>query len=234
MMKKLVMVIAVLFASGLLLVACNDNSSENANVNETNAEETGNNEQEVNNEDNINEGNNESDQDNAENESELDDEQNKEENEVQDNSQSDEEQDESDKGNLPAPIEINEQIQHPVGVTFTLEKITFEENHVSVDFNAQNHTGYGTHLASGGRARGSSLGGITLKDDTGYDYRYVADNDSDRIRLDDGEQVTGTISFAGRIQDDAKSLTLIFNPEASDEGSVSMPKFSFEDIEIKR
>ena len=232
MMKKLVMVITVLFASCLLLVACNGNSSENANDKETSAEETGNNEQKADNEDNSNEESNASDQDNPEEESELDDEQNEEENEEHDNDQSD--QGESDKGNLPETIEINEQIQNPVGVNFILEKITFEEDHITVDFNAQNHTGYITHLASGGRARGSNLGGITLEDDTGYVYRYVADNDSDRIRLDDGEQVTGTISFAGRIQDDAKSLTLIFNPEASDEGSASMPKFSFENIEIKR
>ena len=73
-----------------------------------------------------------------------------------------------------------------------------------------------------------------MEDDTGYDYRYVANDDSDRIELEEGEQVTGTISFAGRIQDDAKSLTLIFNPDAKGEGSVSGQKFLFEDIEIKR
>ncbi|QKY68547.1 hypothetical protein [Lentibacillus sp. CBA3610] len=128
---------------------------------------------------------------------------------------------------LPKTIEIGEQIQHEDGVTLTLEQISFEEDHITVDFNAENHSGFSEYLASGGRAKGSNLGGITLQDDTGYDYRYVADDDSDRIKLEDQEKVTGTVSFAGRIQDDAQSLTLIFNPDNVE------PQFNFEDIEIE-
>jgi hypothetical protein len=134
----------------------------------------------------------------------------------------------ANNNDLPETIEINEQIQHEEGVTLTLEQIAFEEDHITVDFNAENHSGFSKYLASGGRAKGSNLGGITLQDDTGYDYRYIADEDSDRIKLEDQERVNGTISFAGRIQDDAQSLTLIFNP-----GSVE-PQFNFEDIEIER
>ncbi|WP_130859432.1 hypothetical protein [Gracilibacillus phocaeensis] len=133
----------------------------------------------------------------------------------------------SNSNELPATIEINEQVQHEDGITLTLEQIAFEEDHITVDFNAENQSGFDQTLASAGRAKGSNLGGITLQDDTGYDYRYVADDDSDRIQLEDQEKVTGTISFAGRIQEDAQSLTLIFNPNNVE------PQFDFEDIEIE-
>lgn len=127
---------------------------------------------------------------------------------------------------LPEPIILNEQIQHPKGIVFVLEKITFKEDHIQVDFNAENHTGYIQHLASKGEAKGESLGGITLEDDTGFVYRYIA-KDNPRIKLEDREKVTGTVSFTGTIQDDAESITLIFNPDNQFE-------FAFENLKLVR
>lgn len=127
---------------------------------------------------------------------------------------------------LPEPIVLNEQIQHPKGMIFLLEQITFEEDHVLVDFTAENHTGYKQHLASAGEAKGANLGGVTLEDDTGFVYRYIAKNNA-RISIDDREKVTGTVSLTGRIQDDADSITLIFNPDREFE-------FAFDNLELVR
>lgn len=247
MKKKHVMLIAVLIASSLILFSCSD-KSEQANKNESNEEKTGDNEQEVNNEDS----NNDSNQDNGEeNESDLDNEQNDEETDSElndDQSSNDETNDDeatntdasdstssdvssNDNDGLPDTIKIDEEVQD-AGVTLTLEDITFKDNHIAVSFHASNTRGHGVKLAGEGRAEGDNLGGITLIDDTGYEYRYIADVGDHRIQLFDGEEVTGNISFAGKIQADAKSLTLVFNPDESD--SEEKPEFSFEDIEIKR
>src|SRR5699024_4008634 len=126
---------------------------------------------------------------------------------------------------LPKPIIINEQIQHEEGVIFVLEKITFKEDHILVDFNAENHSGVTQYLASGGKAVRTYLRGITLEDDNGFFYRYIAKDNAD-IKLKDREKVTGTVSFTGTIQEDAKSITLIFNPD-------SFLEFVFEDIELE-
>lgn len=202
-----------------VMVACGDQSDESQEDNDeaTSSEENG--------QDNEEEA---SDSDEAQNDGEVEaesnDEQNSNESADADNQAT---SDSSDNNELPATIEINEQVQHEDGITLTLEQIAFEEDHITVDFNAENLSGFSKTLASAGRAKGSNLGGVTLQDDTGYDYRYVADDDSDRIELEDQEKVTGTISFAGRIQDDAQSLTLIFNPNNVE------PQFDFEDIQIE-
>lgn len=135
---------------------------------------------------------------------------------------------------LPEAIEIDEQIQHPNGVIFTLERISFKDDHITVDFNAQNGYGHTVYLANEGRARSGKEGGITLRDDTDFIYRYVADEEA-RIKLSDNEEVSGTASFFGRIQDDAQSMTLIFNPNGKEkEKNTNRPKFVFENIKIER
>src|SRR5699024_10739352 len=131
---------------------------------------------------------------------------------------------------LPETIEINDETHTDTGVSLELESISFEEDHIAVDFNAENQSGFEVTLASLGRAEGDNLGGITLQDDTGYDYRYVAESEESFINLEDQEKVNATVRFVGTVQDDAKTLTLKFNPEVDNEIA---PKFSYEDIEIK-
>lgn len=132
--------------------------------------------------------------------------------------------------NLPEPIQINDKVQTDTGLIFEMEKITFENDHIAVHFNADNQSGFYKTLASQGRAEDNNLGGVTLQDDTGFDYRYVADSEEARIKLKDQEKVDGIIRFSGTIQNDAKTLTLKFNPE---EDTDSVPNFTYEDIEIK-
>ncbi|QKY69791.1 hypothetical protein [Lentibacillus sp. CBA3610] len=223
MNKRFFLLLFTLTLTMIIAVACSNTGEEN---DEQNNEEQPQTEEASNDTDGEEIQNDEGNGNNEENVSELDNEQNNEENNPNDDNQSNQDQEVSANQGLPEPLEMNEHVQHPEGVNFTLETITFEEDHISVDFNAENHTGYSQYLASKGRAQGDNLGGITLEDDTGYVYRYVADSDSDRIKFEDGEKVTGTVSFAGRIQDDAESLTLIFNPD-------NKLEFSFEDIEIK-
>lgn len=207
-------------------VACSSQSNgNNAQNNEEEPSQSNEVENEVN--DQSNEGT-ESNSDDVKNDDEMDPVSNETNDDNKQQSSSSDDSASANNNDLPETIEINEQIQHEEGVTLTLEQIAFEEDHITVDFNAENHSGFSKYLASGGRAKGSNLGGITLQDDTGYDYRYIADKESARIKLEDQERVNGTISFAGRIQDDAQSLTLIFNP-----GNVE-PQFNFEDIEIER
>lgn len=132
--------------------------------------------------------------------------------------------------NLPDTIEIYDVTHTDTGVSLELESISFEDDHIAVDFNAENQSGFEITLASLGSAIGDNLGGITLQDDTGHDYRYVAEAEESFINLEDQEKVNATIRFVGTIQDDAKTLTLKFNPEVD---NVVAPKFSYEDIEIK-
>lgn len=130
----------------------------------------------------------------------------------------------SNSNDLPEPIVLNERVEHEIGVIFELEKITFMEDHILVDFTAENHSGFNHHLAADGKAQGDSLGGVTLEDDTGFFYRYHA-GDNWTIHIEDREKVTATVSFTGRIKDDANTLTLKFNED-------NEPDFTFEDIEI--
>src|SRR5699024_10002406 len=144
---------------------------------------------------------------------------------TEEKSQQDSEQgEERAEGELPETIVLNEQSQHEKGMIFVLEEIRFEEDHIQVDFNAENHTGYSQVLASAGEAKGTNLGGITIQDDTGFEYRYIA-NDNARIEIDDREKISGTVSFTGTIQEDAQSITLIFNPDREFE-------FAFENLEL--
>ncbi|SHM74274.1 hypothetical protein [Gracilibacillus kekensis] len=227
MRKNSILLFLTLIFTVFIAVACSNQSSNNdAENNEVESNQS--NEDEVNNsEDSANESNSDDTQNDDGTDTANDDESSNDQTNDE-NEQSDSSNDSASSNNneLPETIVIDEQIQHEEGVTFTLEQINFKEDHITVDFNAENFTGYSQYLASAGRAKGQNLGGITLEDDTGFDYRYIADEDSDRIELEDQEKVTGTVSFAGRIQEDATSLTLIFNPDMS-------LKFSFEDIEIE-
>lgn len=232
-MPKRIFLLCLTFIFTLsVAVACSNQSNENdAQNNGEESAQSKEDENEVSNQDNDgNESNsNDAQNDDDETDSVLNDDQSSNDQTNDDNEQSSSSDDSAsaNDNNLPEIIEIDEQIQHEEGVTFTLEQIAFKEDHISVDFNAENHSGFSQYLASAGRAKSSDLGGITLQDDTGYDYRYVADEDTDRIQLEDQKKVTGTVSFAGRIQDDAKSLTLRFNPDNVE------PQFNFEDIEIE-
>lgn len=234
MYKRILMMVFTLILTMIIAVACSNSNNENdpANNEEDPAETEENNTNEEEDKSNQTDVNNEG---NKENESDLNDGSNNEENNQDDNDSSNQDQSASDDPDLPEPIVIDEQIQHPNGVVFTLEEITFEEDHIAVDFNAQNGAGYEVYLASEGRAEGGDLGGITLEDDTGFDYRYVAESGPDHIILEEKEEVTGTASFMGRIEDDATTLTLIFNPNGSEDDPEEYdPKFSFENIEIER
>ncbi|MFC0014188.1 MULTISPECIES: hypothetical protein [Allobacillus] len=227
MSKRFFLLCFMLIFTVTVAVACNSESDDEATNDQENSTQSSEDKNAQDSEES------ESDSDDTQNddstESELNDDQssNDTNDDVEKQSTTSDERASNDDKELPETIEINEQIQHEEGVTFTLEKISFKEDHITVDFNAENHSGFKQYLASGGRAKSSNLGGITLQDNTGYNYRYVADDDSDRIKLEDMEKVTATVSFAGRIQDDAQSLTLIFNPDNVE------PQFNFEDIEIE-
>lgn len=177
-------------------------------------------------------------QDNSENNSHVDDDEESdiqnENNETNDNND-EVNNEESELSNnkdvdLPETIEINDETHTDTGVSLELESISFEEDHIAVDFNAENQSGFEVTLASLGSAVGDNLGGITLQDDTGYDYRYVAESEESFINLEDQEKVNATVRFVGTVQDDAKTLTLKFNSEVDNEIA---PKFSYEDIEIQ-
>ena len=148
----------------------------------------------------------------------------------EESNQSNESESDNDK-DLPDTIEINDKTQTDTGVIFELEKISFEDDHIAVYFNAENQSGFKKTLANQGEAQNDNLGGITLQDDTGFDYRYVAEIGESRIEVKDQEKVDGIVRFAGKIQNDAETLTLKFNPD--EESTDSMPKFSYEDIEIE-
>src|SRR5690625_5237111 len=178
-------------------------------------------------------------QDNSENNSHVDD---NEENGIQnEDNETNDNNDESSNGesessndnniDLPDTIEINDETHTDTGVSLELESISFEDDHIAIDFNAENQSGYAVTLASLGSATGDNLGGITLQDDTGYNYRYVAESEESFINLEDQEKVNATVRFIGTVRDDAKTLTLKFNPDEIDNDIA--PKFSYEDIEIK-
>src|SRR5690625_5031379 len=177
-------------------------------------------------------------QDNSENNSLVDDNEENdiqnEDNETNDNNDESSNQ-ESESSNdsiidLPDTIKINDETHTDTGVSLELENISFEDDHIAVDFNAENRSGFKVTLASLGSAVGDNLGGITLQDDTGYDYRYVAESEESFITLEHQEKVNATVRFIGTVQADAKTLTLKFNPEVDNDIA---PKFSYEDIEIK-
>ncbi|WP_058309023.1 hypothetical protein [Gracilibacillus massiliensis] len=229
MSKNIILLFLTFVFTLFITVACSNQSSNNdAENNEVESNQSNEDENQENNSENEeNETNTDSTQnDDGSDSVNEDDSSNDQTNEEDEQSDSSSDSASSNNKELPETIVIDEQIQHEEGVTFTLEQINFKEDHITVDFNAENFTGYSQYLASAGRAKGQNLGGITLEDDTGFDYRYIADEDSDRIELEDQEKVTGTVSFAGRIQEDATSLTLVFNPDRS-------LKFSFEDIQIE-
>jgi len=130
---------------------------------------------------------------------------------------------------LPKDIEIYDEVQTDEGVIFELEKITFENDYIEVHFNAENLSGYRVLFARAGAAKGDNLGGITLQDNTGFDYRYVADEEA-RLEVEDQEKIDAIVRFVGSIQEDAQTLTLKFNPE---ENMDMNPKFTYEDIELE-
>src|SRR5699024_9249922 len=78
---------------------------------------------------------------------------------------SNEDEEPSDRVELPEDIEIDERVQHPNGVIFTLEKISFSEDNITVDFHA--HNGHGNYVYFADNP------GVTLEDDTGFDYPYM-------------------------------------------------------------
>lgn len=216
MLKKYLLVIAMIFTCSILLMACGgsgDNEKKESESSENKAAET--------------DADSEAESGEAEEESEDDDDGIK----VSTGS-SDVSDESSSEESLPDEIEIDAEVRED-GVTFTLESISFKDDHISVEFNATNTTGHRVELASEGRARDGDLGGILLEDDTGYEYRYVAEGSDQRIGIMDGEEVTGSVSFEGRIQDDAEKLKLVFNPD-EDQSNERAPIFSFENIKIER
>lgn len=214
-------------------VACSNNDDENES--QTNdVEETEENDNNTNNEEEKGSESTNNDDGNEE-ENQANDEENKDTDQTEndDSNQSDESASESnDDQGLPDPIEINDRVQTDTGLVFEMEKITFEDDHIAVHFNADNQSPYRKYMASKGAAGNENLGGITLQDDTGFDYRYTAEFDGARIELKEQEQVDGIARFIGRIEDDAETLTLIFNPQSDDE-SDSAPRFAYEDLEIE-
>lgn len=165
-------------------------------------------------------------EDNASDNEADDTEQNETDSDADDNEQSEQQDNTKEEQSLPEPIVLNERIEHPIGVIFELEEITFEENHILVSFTAENHSGSNQFLAIGGRAHKDSLGGITLEDDTGFFYRYNAGAHAN-LPISDRERITAKVSFTGRIKDDAQFITLKFN-----EGEEL--EFIFEDLELIR
>ena len=133
---------------------------------------------------------------------------------------------------LPDTMEIDEEVRED-GVTLTLDSISFEDNYIAVDFNVVNTTGHAVELAAEGSAEDDDLGGLILEDDTGNEYRYIAEGNEQRIKLSDGEKLTGSINFEGKLQGDAETLNLRFNPD-EDQSNERTPIFSFENIKIKR
>ncbi|RKD21061.1 hypothetical protein BEP19_15395 [Ammoniphilus oxalaticus] len=130
----------------------------------------------------------------------------------------------SNKG-LPNDLEVNERIKHPTGVIMTLEKVSFEDDYIAVDFMIQN--GYSAYVKL-------DLEGVELVDDTGFEYSFQPVD----LRVGKNERMEGTLIFVGRLDDKANSLTLSFNSQSteSDEenANTQYPKIVFDQIQIER
>lgn len=130
---------------------------------------------------------------------------------------------------LSEKMEVNEQISHVNGTVLKLESISFDDEFITVNFTAINGSIGTIGLAWDGRQ------GVILEDDTGHTYPFLPPEDNETLEIEEGERLSGSLIFIGKLREDATSLHLIFNPEGhKDDTSTSSPYFSFESIDLQR
>ncbi|MFC0300746.1 hypothetical protein ACFFIS_07925 [Virgibacillus soli] len=150
--------------------------------------------------------------------------------ETEDEDGADNEASEIEDDNLPDEMKVGVQQSHENGTVVTVDSISFDEEYVIVHITAIN--GKDSYI----KLTYNIWDGAKLVDDTGFEYHYLAPEDNRDLRIESGERLTGSLVFIGRLQDEAKSLNLTFNPGNPQDNSKHDydPKLIFKDIEIKR
>jgi|GEM_PF-3447689 len=120
---------------------------------------------------------------------------------------------------LPDDLPIVESQSHPSTITVRVQGVSFTDTHIAVGFVATN---------TGGRQRSISNGNSAshLEDDLGNQYRLKFQGDNRFLRINEGQEMSGVLVFAGRIHPTATQLTLVMNAdESTTDDATSSPKF---------
>ena len=125
---------------------------------------------------------------------------------------------------LPDPVPLDLEVRHDSGSFVRLNGIAFTQSAVEVDATIVNGDDMSQLLAD------PLSGGVLLEDDLANRYAFRPPRGNQWLQLGPGEQLEGTLAFAGRFPPEATRLTLVFNPER--EAPIS-PQFAFEDIPIR-
>ncbi|ARK28592.1 hypothetical protein [Halalkalibacter krulwichiae] len=136
---------------------------------------------------------------------------------------------EANKTELPEKLQVDQQLIHDNGTVATIESIEFGEEVITVNVNVKNGRLGDIFFAHTGRK------GLVLEDDTGVQYPFLPPNDNEGLMIGTGEQLSGALVFLGRVNGEAKELSLTVNPHRKDDNErTSTPYFFFESIEIQR
>ena len=129
---------------------------------------------------------------------------------------------------LPAPLELDLEQRHPNGVIVRVHRITFDPTFITVELSAVNGFRDEVTLAA------DPFTGMTLVDDTGVDYKFIAPDVNDNLRVESGGTLEGQVVFTGELAADARTLTLTLNPgrDGADDSTI-FPMFRFPDIPIR-
>lgn len=132
-------------------------------------------------------------------------------------------------GALPAggPVE-GVQANHANGATVLVRAVRFEPAVVEMDVQVVNGSERELRLSP-------STDEAVLLDDRGHRYPLVPPPVDAELRLGEGQTLTGTLRFAGRLAPDAQALTLHFNEaHGSTEDWASRPRVALPPIPIAR
>lgn len=132
------------------------------------------------------------------------------------------------RAELPDPVALDMEMSHPSGSQVRLNGISFTQSAIEVDVTIIN--GYTVEQMFSG------FGRVLLEDDLGNTYGFLAPEDNEILSVDAGEQLEGTLVFAGRLPAGATSLRLVFNPENDSEDDAMRdvnPRVEFEGIPIR-
>lgn len=103
---------------------------------------------------------------------------------------------------LPGSFPQAESLAHPNGTQLQLQSLGFSSTRIGVAFTATNG-----HDSEVDLNHGDSY----VEDDLGNRYVLIPPLEGERLEVDEGGRLAGVLVFAGRIQPDASSLTVVMN-----------------------
>lgn len=113
------------------------------------------------------------------------------------------------------------------GVTVDLTRIAVEGNTLSLDVTGLNGTPNEIYLANGGPNRPDAVS-VTIGD--GAPLLFQPPPDNEELTVPSGGELTGTLSFVGRIPEDARAVTVVFNAVFSNQ--VNVPEITFDEVPL--